>query len=263
MKIASYNIMSGGFAGYDSAAPVPERLPQIQKVLVEIAADVVGLIDTFRWDRLYSSAQLQDMFGYEYVTCINLNDTRMSDTSNGLTLLSKQAWTDCKVARIATRDALVASFEINRRTVTLALAYLDDLSEDVRLAQIQALLGVQPDILMGDLNTIAPSDTSLLTRGLQDFYSANPSLQEELGPIIQDMQRGDVIELLEARGFVDAGANGKPTLPTQLFPAATTKPFLRLDYCLHKPAIAVSDFTVHDTPAAHRASDHLPIYFTI
>lgn len=256
--------MSGGFAGYDSQALTPQRLPAIQAVLAEINADVVGLVDTFRWDKLYSNEQLRDMFGYEHVACINLNDDRLGTDSNGLALLSRQPWKRLETVRLATRDALKAVFELNGRDITVVLAYLDDLKEEVRLQQVKALPSATVvDVLMGDLNTIAPVDVAQTVQDTENFYAINPALRQSLEPIVRDMQRGEVITYLRKKGFVDAGLHAGSTLPTELFPARTPKPFLRLDYCLYGARVDVTNFGVHDSDTANRASDHLPISFTV
>src|SRR5688500_17551505 len=108
MKFASYNIMSGGFSAYSYERSEPERLPQLQALLSRLNADVVGLVDTFRWDEIYSEEQLRQLFGYQYVACINLNDDRLrkSGHNNGLALFSRVPWQSCVAVRIKTRDAL-------------------------------------------------------------------------------------------------------------------------------------------------------------
>lgn len=90
MRIASYNVMSGGFNGYEHDTSLPQRLTELQTAVSELDADVIGLVDTFRWDEIYSPGDLKNIFGYKYAVCINLNDQRLREKghNNGLTLLS-------------------------------------------------------------------------------------------------------------------------------------------------------------------------------
>jgi endonuclease/exonuclease/phosphatase family metal-dependent hydrolase len=268
MRIAAYNIMSGGFNGYDHEQPTPQRLQEIQAAVRELDADVIGLIDTFRWDEIFSAEQLKDLFGYDHVMCINLNDERLRSLghNNGLTLLSKLPWRSCETINLGTRDALKAVFELNGREITIVLAYLDDLQEDIRLLQSKAIVesidSHDNAIIMGDLNTLAPNDKQSTTHDLEKFYIDNPGIKEKLRPVVEQMQRAEVIARFQAQGFIDAGSGHGATMPSKLFPAVSSKPFLRLDYCLRGSNIKVSDFAVRTTETMQKTSDHFPITFT-
>ena len=87
MKIASYNIMSGGFNNYNSASNKPERLHLIQKAIETIKPDFIGLIDTFRWVEIFTDKELQKLFNFKYSFHINLDDVRV-DKRVGITVLS-------------------------------------------------------------------------------------------------------------------------------------------------------------------------------
>lgn len=266
MRIASYNIMGGGFDGYDLISKKPQRLPELKAAIQELGADVIGLIDTFRWDEIFSTEELGQLFGYKYVFCINLNDNRLKEIgrNNGLTLLSNVPMTDVSTIRITTRDAVVAHLPDN---IMLILAYLDDLSEDTRISQIKALSSTldakKPTIIMGDLNTISKSEVAGVREALNVFYVENPGIEDELGPVIADMQRGEVVALLKSLGFQDADTSNSPTVPTKLFPAKSDRPFLRLDYCFHSQLVEVTNFAVPTQDIFQRASDHLPIVFDV
>jgi endonuclease/exonuclease/phosphatase family metal-dependent hydrolase len=270
MKIASYNIMSGGFVDYSYDTSIPERLSDIQKVVKEINADVIGLIDTFRWDKTFSEQNLRDLFGYEYILRSNLNDERLTadgGESIGLVLMSTQPWKTYSVVRLYTRDALKATLEVNNKEVTFFLAYLDDLQEDVRLKQAEALLScisnVESTVVMGDLNTFAPTDLSTVANDIKVFYDNNPGIETKFGPVLTQMQQAKVVSLLEAHDLIDIGRESGPTIPSTLFPAVVSKPFLRVDYCFSGRQINVSDFHVHITDTTQVASDHFPISFVI
>lgn len=269
MRIASYNIMSGGFSSYDHERTIPQRLQEVQAAVRELDAEIIGLIDTFRWDEIFSTEQLRDLFAYDHIACINLNDERLRvlGHNSGLTLMSRLPWRGCETVRLGTRDALKATFELNGREITIILAYLDDLQEDVRLKQAEAIVDsidrVDNVLIMGDLNTIAPGDKQNIAHELETFYVDNPGIKEKLGPVIEQMQRAEVIAWFESQGFIDEGREGGATIPSRLFPAVSNKPFLRLDYCLRGSRLKVDDFAVRTTEIMQEASDHFPISFTI
>jgi endonuclease/exonuclease/phosphatase family metal-dependent hydrolase len=264
MRIASYNIMSGGFDSYTCAAAMPQRLPVLKAAIRALEADIVGLVDTFRWDEVFSTNELRKLFDYNYAFCINLNDDRLRKKghNNGLTLLSNVPLTDAHALRIATRDAIVARLPGN---ITLVLAYLDDLSEDTRLGQVKALSSKlsakEPTIVIGDLNAVKKNEVAALKEWLAVFYKDNPDLEDKQGPIITDMQRGEVITLLESLGLQDADTTSSPTFPTRLFPAKSDRPFVRLAYCFHSSSVKITNFTVRTQNIFQKASDHFPIVF--
>lgn len=51
MKIVSYNILGGGFGSYDEEGSRPERLEALVRAIKSVKADVVALIDTYRWKK--------------------------------------------------------------------------------------------------------------------------------------------------------------------------------------------------------------------
>src|ERR1044071_8673670 len=115
MKIASYNIMSGGFDDYSRNHGTPQRLTLLQTAIKKIDADVIGLIDTFRWDEMYTESDLTTLFGYKYAYCINLNDERLRQIghNNGLTLLSNVK-INPRTIQLSSRDAIIAQVEGDR-----------------------------------------------------------------------------------------------------------------------------------------------------
>lgn len=260
--------MSGGFNAYEHDSAAPQRLDEIQSAVREIDADIIGLVDTFRWDEIFSSQQLRDLFGYDHVFTIKLNDERLQELGhdNGLTLMSKVPWLNCEAINLGTRNALKSSFDINGREITVCLAYLDDLNEDVRLDQTKAIVdacGTKDVLIIGDLNTLVPDEAQDISPELEVFYASNPGIEQKLSPVVGQMQRGEVISWLKSQGFTDAGAGAGPTMPSKLFPAVVDGPFLRIDYCQASPQININNFAVHTTEVMQKASDHLPISFNV
>lgn len=257
--------MSGGFNDYATTG-----LSALQTAIKKLNADIIGLVDTYRWDTLYTQAQLAKLFDYKFAYCIALNDKRLQQLGhdNGITLLSNIP-VQPRTVRLATRNAIIAQVQHGTTPpFNMAVVYLDDLSEATRLQQLQALRALidldQPLMIMGDLNTIARRDINHSNILIGTFYRRNPSLHKKLKPILNDMQKGEVVAHLESWGLLDAGRKKYlPTFPTPLFPADTQQPFLRLDYCFYSPSFTLSRYNVLYDEAFKAASDHFPILLTI
>lgn len=269
MKIASYNILSGGFNSYSYESPSPERLEVLKKAIKIINADFLGLIDTFRWDSLFSNNQLTKLFGYKKAYCINLNDIRLKKKghNNGITVLSNLPVGRFEKITLATRDAIKTTLQIDSKELNIFAVYLDDLSEDVRVKQTQALLKHinknKPTIIMGDLNTITISDIKKLNPLIDKFAVDNPTLYRNMTPVLNEMKRGRVTKIFEKYGLHDADKSGEPTAPTKLFPAKIENAVLRIDYAFHTDKILIRDFMVAKDSIFNQASDHYPIVFNI
>lgn len=73
------------------------------------------------------------------------------------------------------------------------------------------------------------------------------------------MQRCEVVEVIKKNGFIDGDNSANPTMPSKLFPAKVTEPFVRVDYIFHTPDIKTKDTSVHKDDLFHRVSDHFPL----
>ena len=265
MRFASYNIMSGGFSSYSYDTPRPERLELIKKAVSMFHADLVSLVDTFRWDEIFSADEIASMFGYKNAYCINLNDDRLRKKghNNGITVMSNLGGTQFETISLGSRDAVRTSINIEGKHLDIYSIYLDDLSEDSRLLQLSQLLGqIRPgntSVLMGDFNTLSKNDLPQTDPQINNFYAKNPSLLQSYEHILADMKRGEVISTLEINGFVDASKSPTPTAPTKLFPAVVTEPFLRLDYAFIKGEMRAKNFRVMSDAIFAESSDHYPI----
>lgn len=262
MKILSYNIMSGGFSGYDYSVEYPQRLDVIKKVVATAGADIVSLIDTFRWDEIYTNDEIAKIFGYKNAYCINLNDERLRKLghNNGITILSNLDDINFKTVSLGSRDCAQSEFFHNGQKIKLFSLYLDDLSENVRVDQLNNLgkhLGDKLKvIIMGDLNTISPRDSEETKKRINKFITKNPKFSF-LKNQFMDMARAEVIKKLSSASFKDASKNSDCTAPTKLT-GLSEKPLLRLDYCFYKN-LSIKDFKVLTGDIYEEASDHFPI----
>lgn len=262
MKILSYNVMSGGFDGYDYETKVPPRLELIRKIVKQSSAEIVSLVDSFRWEELYSNKQLKGIFGYKHAYCINLGDARLKKLghNNGITVLSNLAETKFKTINLKTRECVLTEVATNDFKLKVYSLYLDDLSEDTRLEQISALSqylnNTAPSIIVGDLNTFSPRDVSKNQQRIAGFLRRNPKFTDLKGQL-DEMARAEVISKLFDLGFKDSAKGFKSTFPTKLT-KISDEPILRIDYCLTKKCASKS-FSVIDTTLSDKTSDHYPI----
>jgi len=261
--------MSGGFNSYSSEHSSPERLANLRTAIKKLGADIIGLVDTFRWDQIYTETDLKKLFNYKHAYCINLNDERLKTLghNNGITLLSNFEIIEPLSIRLATRNAIKVRVQANN-PFTLVIAYLDDISDDARLRQLRALRSlIDPKmrlLIMGDINATKSSDVIDATTQLERFYVENPEIAKKLKPVINDILYSKVIDQLESWGLRDADQElHRPTFPTPLFPAKTHRPILRPDYCFYSPQLSVGKFNVPYDDIFKKSSDHFPIVFDV
>lgn len=245
------------------------RQPGLEQAIKKLDADIIGLIDTFRWDEIYTETDLKELFGYKYAYCINLNDKRLKQLGhdNGLTILSNIE-VKAHTIRLHTRNAVVARVQGSGLVFNLAVVYLDDISEDARLKQIEALHSLidfeEPLVLMGDLNSISYSERDRVEAAFGKFVKQNPEIGARIQPVIGDMFRAETTKQLKVWGLQDAGQKQQfATMPTSLFPAKVDESFLRIDYCFYSPSLSVNEFNVPYDEIFQKASDHFPIVFNV
>ncbi|OGM19832.1 hypothetical protein A2686_04970 [Candidatus Woesebacteria bacterium RIFCSPHIGHO2_01_FULL_38_10] len=269
MKVASYNILSGGFSSYSFDLTTPDRLKLLIKAVGIIDADFIGLIDTFRWDNLYKNSQIASLFGYKKAYCINLNDSRLKKKghNNGITVLTNLPVEHFETVNLGTRDAVRTTIRLNNEKVDIFSVYLDDLSEDVRIGQVQSLLKFvendKPTIIMGDLNTLDTEDIVRAEPLINKFAASNPQLYKNMAPVLNEMRRGEVTKILKEFGLQDADKSGEPTAPSKLFPAKIEDAILRIDYAFHTNEIQTINFKVMKGGVFDQSSDHYPIAFQL
>lgn len=264
MKILSWNIMSGGFSSYDSLAKTPERLDLLVSTLKSINADFVSLVDTHRWTEVFTSEDLKKMFGYENVYMVKLEDERLKikGHDNGVTVLTRLPVTKFETIRIFSRNAIKTSLE----GLDVFTTYLDDLSEDTRLAQSDSLLNQitagTPTIITGDLNTIDEVDVEEAKRQIETMLIEHPEAKA-IEPILKEMMRGEVTRKLKENGFIDMGVGKGCTFPSTLFPIKVGQPIARFDYGFCTPDIKIENFEVLKGSEFDQVSDHFPIKMEI
>lgn len=257
--------MSGGFNSYSSEENIPERLNLLKKVISDSDADFVGLIDTFRWKEIFTPDDLRKNFGYDNVFCIDMEDTRL-DKRIGLTILSKFDL-NCEEIRIYNRNCIKSRIGLNGIEYTIFTIYLDDLSEDIRLKESEALL-VQSKrdktIVIGDFNSFAKSDLDFIPKNFDEYLGEeNTDFKKSLIKVIDEAKRGEVIELYQKAGFINGMPEFQPNTPSKLFPGKFNSPIMRVDYVLHSKDVRIRNTKVLISDILDQTSDHFPIYFEI
>ncbi len=256
--------MSGGFKEYGSTAKSPERLEGMTKVIREIDADFVSLVDTHRWTEVFREDDLRRLFGYKNVYMVNLEDERLKvkGHDNGVTVMTRLPVEKFETIRIFNRNAIRTSVE----GVDIFTTYLDDLSEDTRLKQVGALFekveAKRPVIITGDLNSFDQDDLMGAKTGLKILYSFNANARS-MEPVTNEMARAEVTKLIKENGFRDMGKGKGNTIPSKLFPIKLNGPMLRVDYGFCTPNIKVESFEVLRGEEFDKLSDHFPIMMSV
>ena len=199
------------------------------EVIRELDADVMALQEALRpFDAPDPLLQISEELGY-YLTFVSTRVHRFGELGNAI--LSRWPMTsvytiDLSLSRLEQRSAAVALFNGSATTVAVASTHLA-LVDRTRKRQVQSLLESEnlqgPAILLGDMNAWRRCPA---TRTLDEAFR---SMHHNLN------------------------------WPAS-FPAA--RPVLSLDRIYTRGAHIVS-IRSHDTPAARRASDHLPVLATI
>lgn len=268
-RFAEWNIQSGGFEGYDPKSEAPRYLSEIQAGIRRLHAPYISLIDTYRWDQLYTPTDLQTMFGYTYAYCINLEDDRLKSLghNNGITVLSNLDVEHFETIRIETRNAVKTTLNVNGNLLDVLNVYLDDVREKTRLEQIRALLGQvtinRRTIIMGDFNCISDRDVAIVQKTLENVIQHLPrKMRTRFYSAKEKLAHRGAIRFIEAKGFVDAADKRQPTTPTHKI-YSVTPPFLRLDYAFCTPDIAVASTKVIRNKLFDQTSDHFPLVVEI
>ena len=271
MKVATWNIKAGRFEGYDHEARNPQRMEKLREGVRKIGAEVIALVDTFGWNDRFSNEKLQYQFGYGYAINVPLEDNRMrkdgSDRQVGVALLSNLPVLSAEPIRLYSRNAVHALVAPpDEDPVDVYGVYLDDLSENMRLAQFSDLLEItgtpERSVIAGDFNSLTRGEKftkQTLTSVLGRIAVRAPRLLPAELVAIQDMRRGEVLARAKEAGFIDAAKEPHATAPTRMHKLWAVAPHLRIDYILHSPDLVANDFQVLDDRFFHSASDHLPI----
>lgn len=221
-------------------------------------------MNTHRWTEIFSKSDLRKLFGYKYVHSVKLADERLVAIGhdNGVTVLTRLPVEKFETIRIFSRNAIKTTLV----DLDIFTTYLDDLSEDTRLKQIDALFSrVVPNrqtIIIGDLNTIDKFDSTAVQGQITQLLVKHPEARA-METALMDMMRGEVTRRIRQSGFIDMGLGQGNTVPSHLFPIQIDKPIARLDYGFCTSGIRIEKFEVLRDPKFDQLSDHYPILMSL
>lgn len=265
-RIGMMNVRMGAFPTYSVEHEYPERLDLIQATVAAMKAEVVCLVDTFRWREIFSAGALGELFDYPFVHQMSLN-CEVVDPRIGMTVFATEAVESCESVRIFDRDCLRLRLNVGGRQVVVYFAYLTNLSGVRREMQAVALLErveAEPEgpvLVMGDLNTLRPADVPQVLGSAARILAKLPGIQR-LGTVSQGLQLGytGIIPLFERAGFRDQFAGNKsPTFRTMILGCELR---LRIDYCLSR-GLDLADCEIMIDKMTAQASDHHPLVVTL
>lgn len=266
MKIAAYNIRSGGFTRYEEKGDQPARISLLQKAVKEIDADLIGLIDTYRWPEIFTKKDIQQLFGYEHIAHVPLDSANKGPCSQTtLTTLSRIPFTHTQ-KRIYNRNVMKVTVAIEKQLMDIFVTYFDYSKESNRRKEAHSLLKLVttdlPTIVMGDMNTFGRFDIPKeLSAGLH-LISHILHLDTILPPSWLTIINSRVPEYFREAGFTSVNAGHTPTGPTPLFMGRLAPACLELDYIWSR-GIGVTHGRILREGIFDKASDHFPIVGTL
>lgn len=246
LSILSYNILYGG----------EDRLPLIAGVIQGQRPDVVALLEA---NSRANAEALARQLG------MNLTFGEANSEFH-VAWLSHLPVIRAENYRLPVFAKTLLKIEILREGAPLALfathlkAGRDQESDQYRVTEMQAILDIlrqmdnQPHVLVGDLNSLHPTDRP----NLSAYLVTEP---EERGENLQEDQLPRrVIPLLLEAGYVDCYRALHPTMPGYTY--KLPDPALRLDYIFASPPLArhLRTCNVVTGADAEMASDHFPIW---
>jgi exodeoxyribonuclease III len=240
--VMSYNILLGG----------ESRMPLIQDVIKGQNPDVVALLEAnsrANAEKLAQELDMQLTFGE-------------GNSEFHIAWLSRFPVVRAQVYRPAVLQKLMLEIEVNWQGAPLYLfathlsAGRSQPGDKRRLQEIEAILDIlrqvkgKPNLLVGDFNAIAPSDT----------VGPGPDIIKDDAPPDIAFSR-EVINLVLGQGYTDCYRAMHPTMPGYTY-KLPRPPWLRLDYIFASPEMApllyASDIV--SSEEAYKASDHLPVW---
>ena len=253
MKLATYNIYEGGYAGID----------RIMAVVKEEAPDILTLneANSFSHENNKLLYEFAHECGYPYY------DLAISGQEDyHVALLSKYPWESIQHITPLTRACIIAIFNTNIGQLAVCGLHLSPHQEYTRLPEIEHILTAaslyENRILMGDFNSLSPNDdyTENFIRAFNEKqirkFTENGKLEHR------------VISHIGERGYRDCGhefhCEKVYTAPTKVT-IDSAHSNMRLDYIFVSESIMphINDYRVIKNEVTDHASDHCPVCIKI
>jgi hypothetical protein len=248
MKIASWNL-ARGLSDAEKAGKIYEGLDRID-------ADLIFLPESFDIAGRPIDTDFATRLGYKALaTEYEDEEPHPSVRQHIVGLIRVEA--HLEVARLNTRNAITASFDIEGKSVSVTGAHFDDRREDIRTGMAGAFLeGRSPNTanaLIGDLNSMHGND--LRARALASPFARERAVAlkndrvRSLATRLTDMASGDTMRLLHTGGMKDADSSHGPTM------LMGGLAIVQLDHFMHDNALRVDSFQA----TRLKGSDHMAI----
>lgn len=263
IKAMGWNIQQGGFLTDGYEEPFPPREENIRRVISEANADVLGLVDLFRWNEYYGGDQgIANFLGMRAAFYTALDDERLtrqhpSGADLGVVFATNEPVALSEPLDLETRQGNRTVLDIGTHGLQFATLYLDEKYEDVRMRQMlaaEAQLEDVPTIVWTDLNSLRPLDTARLS---EKARSAVLRLVSHMLPgsipsiaAVREMEQRKALNVLLDKGFTDGDPKQRPT-------ALGNARIFGVDYIMSRgKGVTVSNFT---TLPHQGGSDHLAV----
>ena len=256
MKIISYNLWVGGTTDNKNK----DNLTSIINTLESLHPDLVVLQEAnhFEQDCLEPLHFLGRQLGLDHRV---LSEATMRGSGNQYhTALLCRYPVEVTPFKGMHHSAFISNVAYPSGPFTLAGAHLCPSSEQTRTEEIEKILSLYPDLVIGDFNMINPVDS--YESDLAALKAKN--LFVENGKICTQ-----AYDSISQRGYKDVALtlNKEPerTFPTPASPYASDGLTFRLDYAFCRPGFLprVKSFHVVKNPLSEQASDHFPIVIEI
>lgn len=275
LGLGTWNIESGGFAGYDPAIASPEREPLIRAMLqkcVGLGIDSMVIVDAHRWPNYYEGDDgIAKAFNFKHASATYLNDERLNQNHGqelAIAFLTNQPIAETDEIVLGNRSAHRAVLDVGTYGLQVIGIYLDDMSEAVRDQQVGHLLhfiegssqgdNAVPTVIAGDLNLINPDfnrrnwPNRLRERAFLQFAS-RAARKPALRQACNEIRKGRAFKQFTTAGYVPTDHRGNLTY--QRGNSAVQIPVLAVDYILTPSAVR----TIASSTLPTHASDHRPV----
>jgi len=269
LKILSWNIEHGGYRSYDDRSPKPMKMEMIIEAVRQVNADVVSLVDVFRWSEVYSSQELGDKFGFENVYMTDFEDkgSKHKNGQLGLVVMTNLTVNRFEKFRAYDRNFIKTSVTVGDKKLDVFSIHLNHASEEKRAKETQKILDLvkinSPTIITGDFNTIDKDDL-VDTRKMTDHPIIKVgSIIKKSRPIIVGMYPATITQKFVEARLTDFGKDRGNTFPTFRVPLVLKRPAARLDYAFGSKEVKLLSFKVLRDKKFEKLSDHYPILVEI
>ena len=239
-----------------------EKHVQVEEGIQSVQMDILVLSESIDNTGLIKDPNYAKQLGFSSYTVPYDDLEHHPSGEQYITLLSRIALHDVQPVWLGSRNVIKANITdpVTGQETNIFGAHFDDRSEAARKVMANALLeSIKPDdrvVLAGDLNSMPTNDRVariLRSPAIRKAAALSPHPRvKSLATRLTDMATGDVMRLLEHRGFIDADSEHRPTMSIGPIGFA-------LDHLMHTSNVVVNNFKVHKLPG----SDHKAISATI